>query len=498
MKSACRGDPADPGTPGLSHADRAACDARCAQKELKAEAVDNPDWSEYYLDYKALKQVLSQLSPPNAEPQSESNAQVGRASRALRPHHVANRTRRLLSPCFCLVSSRPRSSATLHFPPAHLPFRVSVRLCASLCVSVSLHLTRRWPASHFPLAASRRIRAQLEGLFLSSLLLQIRKVGQFYNEKAREYSEHFDRCGLPRRTRAANARRTRAANARRTRAANARPTRAANARRKRAPHSRHKRAPHSLSLVGESLVPLVACLRRRISPLLSPASPCVMSVLVCSNEERPTTIGGVLSQLISQPLVPQETRQALALFMQLAAEIDSLRRYALLNFLAVTKVTARPHRPQTEIPPDRPPPLLLPSPPTRPLKSACAWVACPPRQCSAQAALPAPCPTSMRVHTGTGGAPPPSPRAVLPGLGLGCGGLWFWDWGVGGCGFGTEVWGVVVLGLGCGGWWASNRWLGRVALAACHGGRILPRVHRPPHPPAPPPPPPPPYPHRRW
>ena len=318
-------------------------------------------------------------------------------------------------------------------PPSligHSPFSTGAfafaGLCASLCVSVSLHLTRRWPASHFPLAASRRIRAQLEGLFLSSLLLQIRKVGQFYNEKAREYSEHFDRCGLPRRTRAANAR----------------PTRAANARRKRAPHSRHKRAPHSLSLVGESLVPLVACLRRRISPLLSPASPCVMSVLVCSNEERPTTIGGVLSQLISQPLVPQETRQALALFMQLAAEIDSLRRYALLNFLAVTKVTARPHRPQTEIPPDRPPPLLLPSPPTRPLKSACAWVACPPRQCSAQAALPAPCPTSMRVHTGTGGAPPPSPRAVLPGLGLGCGGLWFWDWGVGGGGLPIVGWGA--------------------------------------------------------
>ena len=37
---------------------------------------------------------------------------------------------------------------------------------------------------------------QLEGLFLSSLLLQIQKVNSFYCDKAQELSGHLDQCAL--------------------------------------------------------------------------------------------------------------------------------------------------------------------------------------------------------------------------------------------------------------------------------------------------------------
>ena len=33
-------------------------------------------WSSYYIDYKALKQILGQLAPPEVEDQTEGNAQV--------------------------------------------------------------------------------------------------------------------------------------------------------------------------------------------------------------------------------------------------------------------------------------------------------------------------------------------------------------------------------------------------------------------------------------
>ena len=36
-------------------------------------------WAPYYLDYKALKQILGQLTPADAESQTEANAQVSRA-----------------------------------------------------------------------------------------------------------------------------------------------------------------------------------------------------------------------------------------------------------------------------------------------------------------------------------------------------------------------------------------------------------------------------------
>jgi hypothetical protein len=39
--------------------------------------------------------------------------------------------------------------------------------------------------------------AQLEGLFLSSLMLQIQKVNTFFIRRAQHLSEHVDRCAAP-------------------------------------------------------------------------------------------------------------------------------------------------------------------------------------------------------------------------------------------------------------------------------------------------------------
>lgn len=38
-------------------------------------------WASYYLDYKALKQILGQLTPPDIDAQTEGNAQVRPLSR---------------------------------------------------------------------------------------------------------------------------------------------------------------------------------------------------------------------------------------------------------------------------------------------------------------------------------------------------------------------------------------------------------------------------------
>jgi hypothetical protein len=40
-------------------------------------------------------------------------------------------------------------------------------------------------------------RPQLEGLFLSSLLLQLLKVNRFFIEKSKELSSHLNRCEQP-------------------------------------------------------------------------------------------------------------------------------------------------------------------------------------------------------------------------------------------------------------------------------------------------------------
>jgi hypothetical protein len=46
-----------------------------AQKELQAAVMEKPEWSHHYLDYKALKQILAELTGPE-ETQTEDSAQV--------------------------------------------------------------------------------------------------------------------------------------------------------------------------------------------------------------------------------------------------------------------------------------------------------------------------------------------------------------------------------------------------------------------------------------
>ena len=59
---------------------RLVSDLRSNRKELQAAARENGDWAGYYLDYKALKQILGQLTPPALDAQTESNAQVRSAA----------------------------------------------------------------------------------------------------------------------------------------------------------------------------------------------------------------------------------------------------------------------------------------------------------------------------------------------------------------------------------------------------------------------------------
>ena len=51
--------------------------------QLVAYASTNSEWTSFYVDYKALKQILRQLSPTDVENQTEGNAQV-RGARARR------------------------------------------------------------------------------------------------------------------------------------------------------------------------------------------------------------------------------------------------------------------------------------------------------------------------------------------------------------------------------------------------------------------------------
>ena len=54
-----------------------------------------------------------------------------------------------------------------------------------------------------------------------------------------------------------------------------------------------------------------------------------------------TSPSEIIELMMTHPHVPHETRHALTLFRHLAEEVDMLRRYALLNFLAVTKVVKK-------------------------------------------------------------------------------------------------------------------------------------------------------------
>ena len=49
------------------------------RKELQAAANENAAWASSYVDYKALKQILAQLTP-ETESQTEGNAQVRAAT----------------------------------------------------------------------------------------------------------------------------------------------------------------------------------------------------------------------------------------------------------------------------------------------------------------------------------------------------------------------------------------------------------------------------------
>ena len=61
--------------------------ASCVRsKELQAAASEKADWASYYLDYKALKQILGQLTAPETEAHTEGNSQVRPARAALVAH----------------------------------------------------------------------------------------------------------------------------------------------------------------------------------------------------------------------------------------------------------------------------------------------------------------------------------------------------------------------------------------------------------------------------
>lgn len=108
---------------------------------------------------------------------------------------------------------------------------------------------------------------QLEGLFVSSLLLQIQKVNAFYREQANEVAQSMERI---------------------------------------------------MPLINQGVI--FGALRSE------PAS------------RRPRD---VLQQLVTSPRVPQDARQALALFLHLGDHLNKVRRFALVNFLAVVKVVKK-------------------------------------------------------------------------------------------------------------------------------------------------------------
>ena len=115
------------------------------------------------------------------------------------------------------------------------------------------------------LLSSRRL--QLEGLFLSSLLLQIQKVNAHCWERAVQINERLD----------------------------------------------------------------------RIAPCMTTGK-----LIGAVQTDRPlSTPRETLKELVLSPFVSHDTRQAIMLFSALADELDAMRRYALLNFLAVAKVVKK-------------------------------------------------------------------------------------------------------------------------------------------------------------
>ena len=107
---------------------------------------------------------------------------------------------------------------------------------------------------------------QLEGLFVSSLLLQIQKVNAFYREQANEVAQSME----------------------------------------------------------------------RIMPLIN------QGVIFGALRSEPASGGpGTCCGQLTSPRVPQDARQALALFLHLGDHLNKVRRFALVNFLAVVKVVKK-------------------------------------------------------------------------------------------------------------------------------------------------------------
>ena len=74
---------------------------------------------------------------------------------------------------------------------------------------------------------------------------------------------------------------------------------------------------------------------RRVIPLLG--NPSKVKGVFDFDGTLPTP-AATLGELIKSPLVPQDMRQAIAIFCQVSTDLDELRRYALFNFIAIIKV----------------------------------------------------------------------------------------------------------------------------------------------------------------
>lgn len=82
----------------------------------------------------------------------------------------------------------------------------------------------------------------------------------------------------------------------------------------------------------------------QINERLDRIAPCMTSgeLIGTIQTDRPlSTPRETLKELVLSPLVSHDTRQAIMLFSALADELDAMRRYALLNFLAVAKVVKK-------------------------------------------------------------------------------------------------------------------------------------------------------------
>ena len=74
---------------------------------------------------------------------------------------------------------------------------------------------------------------------------------------------------------------------------------------------------------------------RRVIPLLG--NPSKVKGVFDFDGTLPTP-AATLGELIKSPLVPQDMRQAIAIFCQVSTDLDELRRFTLFNFLALMKV----------------------------------------------------------------------------------------------------------------------------------------------------------------